>query len=841
MNKAFRLVWNISKNLWIVAAELVSGKGGPPPVKASDPVRPISSFIMALEPRFMFDAAAAATVDVLADHSTDSHVTADAKTVTDPAVDRSSIILDALTRSALVDAAAPAAAPVELAFIDPRLQDSQTLIAGIKPGVKVILLDPAKDGIAQITAALQAAGSVSAIHILGHGTPGELRIGSTDLTLGSLDAYSAELSAWQVNLTAEADILLYGCDVAQGSAGSGLITALARITSADVAASTDATGAAKLGGNWTLESATGVIDVKTFEVAAYQDLLAVPVISSSVSSLTVAEDTPLSLSGKLSVTSPDSITMEAVVTVTVGSGKVSTGSGSDTVTDISLAAQGNRTDINTFLNSLSFVPNANWSGTATIRVSIESSYLTRNDGDIAVLSFNVTVNSINDAPAGTNATLTTAEDTAIVLTPANFGFTDPNDLIPNVLSAVKITSVTGSGTLALSGTAVTTNQEVLETDIAGGKLVYTPGLNGNGSPYSSIYFQVKDSGGTSNGGIDLDQSANTITVNVTAVNDAPVGSDFTATFNKNSSANTINLTTHATDPDGNIATYRIVTVPTADQGVLKVGGTTVNAGDTLTAGNAAIMTFTPTANYIGDATFTFQAIDSTSLESTVKAGTITVAGVNVPPTVAIPGTQALAEEASITFSSANSNAITVGDSDAGDARVKLTLTAGHGTVTLGSFANLYDAASAGTAIVTGTASGVSLTLYGTIADLNTALSGLIYAPATNYFGSATIIVGIDDLGNTGGSAQTASSTINLTVTNTPDDPVTGTTTSLAAVAEDTLNPAGAAISSLITGFTDVDTNTLAGIAISVNGSDANGAWQYSLDAGASWNAVGTAS
>ncbi|MFM8332053.1 MAG: calcium-binding protein, partial [Candidatus Methylumidiphilus sp.] len=41
---------------------------------------------------------------------------------------------------------------------------------------------------------------------------------------------------------------------------------------------------------------------------------------------------------------------------------------------------------------------------------------------------------------------------------------------------------------------------------------------------SRLTFQVKDNGGTANGGVDLDQSPNTLTFNVTAVNDAPTGS-----------------------------------------------------------------------------------------------------------------------------------------------------------------------------------------------------------------------------------------------------------------------------------------------------------------------------
>ena len=43
---------------------------------------------------------------------------------------------------------------------------------------------------------------------------------------------------------------------------------------------------------------------------------------------------------------------------------------------------------------------------------------------------------------------------------------------------------------------------------------------------------MQDNGGTASGGVDLDQSPNTITVNVAAVNDAPSGADKTVTTNE---------------------------------------------------------------------------------------------------------------------------------------------------------------------------------------------------------------------------------------------------------------------------------------------------------------------
>ena len=57
--------------------------------------------------------------------------------------------------------------------------------------------------------------------------------------------------------------------------------------------------------------------------------------------------------------------------------------------------------------------------------------------------------------------------------------------------------------------------------------MFTPVANANGAGYASFTFQVQDDGGIANGGVDLDQSANTMSIDVTAVNDAPAGTNNT--------------------------------------------------------------------------------------------------------------------------------------------------------------------------------------------------------------------------------------------------------------------------------------------------------------------------
>ena len=84
-----------------------------------------------------------------------------------------------------------------------------------------------------------------------------------------------------------------------------------------------------------------------------------------------------------------------------------------------------------------------------------------------------------------------------------------------------MTTLPAAGTVKLNGTAVTAGQYVSAADIGAGLLAFHPAANGNGTPYTSFTFQVQDNGGTANGGTDLDASPNTLTFNVTAVNDTP--------------------------------------------------------------------------------------------------------------------------------------------------------------------------------------------------------------------------------------------------------------------------------------------------------------------------------
>ena len=167
------------------------------------------------------------------------------------------------------DRHAPVAAPLQPAadilFVDSTLPDSSGLFAALSAPTaaghtrEVVSLDPDRDAISQITAALTGRSDLASIQIVSHGFAGGLVLGNETVDAASLESRAGEIMAWSGSLSADADILLYGCDVAAGPAGAAFIDILAGLTGADVAASVDVTGNAAVGGNWMLEAATGPI------------------------------------------------------------------------------------------------------------------------------------------------------------------------------------------------------------------------------------------------------------------------------------------------------------------------------------------------------------------------------------------------------------------------------------------------------------------------------------------------------------------------------------------------------------------------------------------------------
>ncbi|MEM7478158.1 MAG: DUF4347 domain-containing protein [Planctomycetota bacterium] len=126
--------------------------------------------------------------------------------------------------------------------------------------VETIEIASSEDGLTRISEVLSSRSDVESIHLISHGNEGSVRLGSSTLNLRTLEEQQSRIASWSTSLTQDADILIYGCNVAGSEEGKLLAKRFAQTTDADVAASENTTGHSNLGGDWTLEYATGTIE-----------------------------------------------------------------------------------------------------------------------------------------------------------------------------------------------------------------------------------------------------------------------------------------------------------------------------------------------------------------------------------------------------------------------------------------------------------------------------------------------------------------------------------------------------------------------------------------------------
>ena len=147
-----------------------------------------------------------------------------------------------------------------IVFIDPTVPDLEAALGSLNADHEIVLLHEDASGIQQITEVLNERRNVQSVHLISHGASGQIRIGNQVVDESTLVANQQQIQSWSKSLTDDADLILYGCETALGSAGEQFISRLARISGADVAASTDKTGSQALGGDWDLEASIGVVE-----------------------------------------------------------------------------------------------------------------------------------------------------------------------------------------------------------------------------------------------------------------------------------------------------------------------------------------------------------------------------------------------------------------------------------------------------------------------------------------------------------------------------------------------------------------------------------------------------
>ena len=155
-------------------------------------------------------------------------------------------------------------------FIDSAVPDYETIINSFKENTEFYLINSNEDGFKKIDEILNDRKDIDALHIIGHGSAGQILFGNAFLNNDTITNYQATLASIGQSLTTSGDILFYGCNVASTEQGEILIKKISEITKADIAASDDLTGK---DGDWDLEKEEGFIDVKKLKVKNYDHSL----------------------------------------------------------------------------------------------------------------------------------------------------------------------------------------------------------------------------------------------------------------------------------------------------------------------------------------------------------------------------------------------------------------------------------------------------------------------------------------------------------------------------------------------------------------------------------------
>jgi len=602
-----------------------------------------------------------------------------------------------------------------------------------------------------------------------------------------------------------------------------------------------------------------ILDTIVFNVA--------PTVTGEPTDLIVTEDAAGNLDLS-SVTVADSDGDNLTVTLSVDSGTFSTpGDGATAgfgvietlVNSTTITLVGDAASINFYLDTASNIQytgasNANGNDVATLTI-------TPNDGTIdgTAATVNIDITAANDAPVLDNTGSPTlaginenaGDDDSSGADGDDDATNNANNSGTTVASLVvdgSITDVDGSAVESIAVTAVDNTNGVWQYSTDSGtnwlnfsgttgsnvdiesaaRLLFSTNLvrfvpNANYSGTATINFRAWDeiagaAGDTANvatngGGTSYSAAQETATITVSAVNDPPTVSgeptDLIVTEDTASNLDLSGVMVADGDGDSLTVTFSVdagtFSTPADGSGVgSSVTETLVNATTITLAGTAAdINTYLDTASNVqytsasnangnDAATLTITPNDGTE-SGTAATSNIDITAVNDAPTVTgVPADVAVTED---TVGYLDLSAITFADVDSA-ANVTVTLTASEGTLTALVTAD----------VVTITGSGTNtLTLVGTVAEINASLdplpilgvSNIQYTGAANAVGNdaATVSVTAND-GN--GSGDVALGTINLDITAVNDLP-TGSNATV-SIDEDTTHTLTAANF----GFSDVD-------------------------------------
>ena len=162
----------------------------------------------------------------------------------------------------------------EIVFIDSSVDDYWKIVDGIKNlNIEIIWLE---NGIEDVFRVMAERKGLDAIHFISHGEPGVIKLGNDLIDRKTIEHYAGQFFTWRRSLKRGADILIYGCNTAEGDVGSILLSRISVLTGANVAGSENRTGSRMLGGDWVLEKQIGKIETAAITAPAYGATLDLP-------------------------------------------------------------------------------------------------------------------------------------------------------------------------------------------------------------------------------------------------------------------------------------------------------------------------------------------------------------------------------------------------------------------------------------------------------------------------------------------------------------------------------------------------------------------------------------
>jgi hypothetical protein len=641
----------------------------------------------------------------------------------------------------------------EIVFVDTRVDNYEQLLDDFRSQssderrIEVRILDAAHDGIEQITQALAGFSGLDTVHLVSHGADGAVQLGSTWLDRDALQAMADSIVRWRASLSGQADLLLYGCELAASHAGVAFIEQLSLLTGADVAASVNRTGAKDLGADWVLEHSVGQIEAVAAASASLQNSWSGVLVAPAASNMNTAEtytlNTPLNLAD-IVISDVDSANVTARLTLSDPlAGSLSTGTSGAVISAYNAVtgvwtASGAIADVNALLANLTYTPSPLYLWPFSIATSVDDGVAPPITG-----SKSMTVGLINLPPSATNlnAPESYTENTPLDLT--NIVISDLDS--PNVTASLTLSNPT-AGTLstATSGSVTSTYDSVTGVWRASGAkgdvnallagLTFNPAPNHNGN--FTIATSVDDGVAPAITGVK----------NVTGipVNDAPTASNLNTpeTYTLNTALNLADIVVSDVD-SANVTVTLTLSDPAA--GSLSTGTSgavtsTYSAASGLWTASGAIadvnallanLTYTPSLLYLLPFSIA-TSVDDGVAPAITGSKSMTMGLINLPPSAS----NLNAPESYTENTPLNLTDIAVSDIDSPNVTVTLTLSdtsAGVlSTAVSGSVTSTYNAA-------TGVWSA-----SGAIGDVNALLANVTFTPAANYNGNFTIATSVAD-------------------------------------------------------------------------------------------------